>query len=186
MTTSSIRMEQSRTSLFCFGDRITSASQWKVGIYDTKHGLTRYGFKIVSYSTVDKNGKTKMIAVDAHCVDNDECLCWGFNVDKNFFPCIVFTDSDPAMKAAIAKEWPDTTHFFVSYESVHWQGRAVVCNMLSLVASLQETRRLQPSCLVFAMVAGGMPGTSFLHRASTLSNSRYLYQSITKYCRPAF
>jgi hypothetical protein len=85
----------------------------KIVIYDTKHGMTKYGFKVGTYSTVDKNGKTRMIAVDAHRAEDEETSRWGFNVFKKNLgesPSIIFTDSDAAMKAAIAKEWPDTIH----------------------------------------------------------------------------
>ena len=85
----------------------------KIVLYDTKHGMTKYGFKVGTYSTVDNHGKTQIIAVDAHRVEDEESFRWGFSVfTKNLgeSPSIIFTDSDPAMKAAIAKEWPETIH----------------------------------------------------------------------------
>ena len=49
----------------------------KIVLYDTKHGMTKYGFKVGTYSTVDKNKNTQIIAVDAHGVEDEENFRWG-------------------------------------------------------------------------------------------------------------
>ena len=44
---------------------------------------------------------------------DEESFRWGFNVFKKNLgesPSIIFTDSDSAMKAAIAAEWPEAIH----------------------------------------------------------------------------
>ena len=98
---------------FLVGLTIFASPRKKIGLNDTKRGMTKYGFKVGTYSTVDNHGKTQIIAVDAHRVKDEESFSLGrqcLHEKLGESLSVFFTDSNPAIKAAIAKEWPETIH----------------------------------------------------------------------------
>jgi len=127
------------------GISMFESSECKIVLYDTKHGTNRYGFKIGMFVSLDGNGKTQVLAGSVVRCEDTPSFSWVFKSFKLKFgscPKIVFTDSDPAMAAAILETWPESPHLLCTfhlfknfYEHVHplfnqktkeW---SVICNM---------------------------------------------------------
>ena len=47
-------------------------------LFDTTHGTTRYGWKLGVFIMVDGNGKTRILALSLHLVENKDNLTWAF------------------------------------------------------------------------------------------------------------
>jgi hypothetical protein len=90
----------------------------KVCLFDTKHGTNRYGYKLGTFSTVDNNGRTKMLAACIIASEDEEHFQWAFHQFEKLLhgsPEVIFTDSDKAIKNAIAASWCSTTHLLCTF-----------------------------------------------------------------------
>jgi hypothetical protein len=90
----------------------------KVVLYDTKHGTNRYGLKCGCITTVDNNGRTRILAVSFLESEDTVSFQWVFRNFKESFgdaPNVAFTDGDTKMAAAIEKEWLGTVHLLCSW-----------------------------------------------------------------------
>ena len=82
-------------------------------LYDTKHGSNRYGFYLGILSTVDNEGKTRILAISLTKKQDIDTFTWVFEKFKEAFilePMVMFTDSDAAMIVSIAEVFQATIH----------------------------------------------------------------------------
>jgi hypothetical protein len=83
-----------------------------------QHGTNRYGLKLGCFTTVDNSGVTIILAVSLLADETTESFEWAFHQLNRTFcipPRVIFTDSDPAMGAAIASVMPHTIHFLCTF-----------------------------------------------------------------------
>ena len=84
-------------------------------LFDTSYGTNRYFLKIGAFTTVNKYGKTVIIACSLLTNEDQESFEWLF---KEFFrttPNVMFTDGDPGMANAICLVLPRTTHLLCTF-----------------------------------------------------------------------
>jgi hypothetical protein len=87
--------------------------EWSVALFDTKHGTNRYGLKVACLTTVDKNGKTRVLATSLLLHEDEDSFTWVFELFVRLFgnaPSVLFTDEDRAMGLAIRAALPTTEH----------------------------------------------------------------------------
>jgi hypothetical protein len=78
-----------------------------------QHGTNNPGLKMAAYVTVDATGATKALAYSFLLDESNESHQWSYECFKDAFrtpPAVIFTDSDPGMKVAIAAVFPDAEH----------------------------------------------------------------------------
>ena len=66
-------------------------------------------------STIDRNGKTRILCVSLVVSEDEESFIWAFKVmqeDIGVNPVYIFTNEDAAIKLVIANIYPDTTHIY--------------------------------------------------------------------------
>jgi hypothetical protein len=59
--------------------------EWSVALFDTKHGTNRYGIKVGCVSTVDKNGKTRVLATSLLLHEDEDSFTWVFELFVRLF-----------------------------------------------------------------------------------------------------
>ena len=122
-----------------------------VVLYDTKHGTNRYGFYLGLISMVDFNGKTRILAVSLIKNQDQSSFEWVF---KNFLvafkthPSVMFTDSDAAMKAAIAEVFLQTIHLLCIFHI--WKNFYAHVMPLIRYAIMEDRQRLNKTFLTLA------------------------------------
>ena len=82
-------------------------------LYDTKHGSNRYGFYLGIISTIDCEGKTRILAISLSKKQDIPTFLWVFKKFKEAFvssPTVIFTDSDASMIASIREVFPSSIH----------------------------------------------------------------------------
>ena len=80
--------------------------------YDTTFGTNRSGMKLGLFTSVDVDGHTRILFVTLVAHQNQESFEWVFNklnLVFRVFAKVIFTDSDPAMAAAIHSVFRDAT-----------------------------------------------------------------------------
>ena len=83
-----------------------------------QHGTNSAGLKLALWVTVDNTYATKILAVSLLLDETEESIQFTCECFKDCFrvaPAVIFTDSDPAIKAAIDVVFPDSQHFLCIY-----------------------------------------------------------------------
>ena len=83
-----------------------------IALYDTTANTNRAAMKLGCGTTVDKNGKTRLLFVSLLVYQDADSFQWVFEQALTAFhtpPRVIFTDSDKAMSKAIAIVWPQET-----------------------------------------------------------------------------
>lgn len=86
--------------------------------YDTTFGTNRSGMKLGLVTAVDGDGYTRILFVTLVAHQNQDSFKWVFQKLVEVFrilPKVIFTDSDPALAAAIACSLRDTTHLLCTW-----------------------------------------------------------------------
>ena len=114
-------------------------------LYDTKHGTNRHGLKLGCFVTIDKRGKTCILAGSFVWSEDEASFTGAYTRFLEAFQShlmMLFTDSDMAMAAATKAVWPDVyfslvEKFLASYPSFTcWQRECLEVNSRYVVASL--------------------------------------------------
>ena len=97
------------------GAELWQRSNASVLIIDTKHGTQRYGLKLGLMVSPDRNGATRIIARSLLRHEDATSFGWVFEQFSACFrskptPKVVFSDSDPAIAAALAEKWAAAIH----------------------------------------------------------------------------
>lgn len=93
-------------------DRWTRSVDGKMVIFDATHGTNEYGMKVACFTTLDREARTQLLAVSILQREDTPSFAWAFKQfneamadgpepEKQNPVDIIFTDSDPAMAAAI-------------------------------------------------------------------------------------
>ena len=87
-------------------------------LFDTSYGTNRYFLKIGAFTTVNKYGKTVIIACSLLTNEDQESFEWLFKEFLKVFrttPNVMFTDGDPGMANAICLVLPRTTIYYARF-----------------------------------------------------------------------
>ena len=111
------------------GAELWQRSNASVLIIDTKHGTQRYGLKLGLMVSPDRNGATRIIAGSLLRHEDATSFGWVFEQFSACFrskptPKVVFSDSDPAIAAALAEKWAAAIHLLCIWHlfKVCWNG----------------------------------------------------------------
>jgi hypothetical protein len=80
-----------------------------------QHGTNKHGLKILLWITVDGSGSTKILACSLMMDETTETAAWSCQCFSDCFrvpPGVIFSDSAPALKAAVASVFPTSKHFY--------------------------------------------------------------------------
>jgi hypothetical protein len=97
-----------------------------------QHGTNKHGLKMMLWVTVDGSGATKILACSLMMDESTEAAAWSCQCFSDCFrvpPAVIFSDSAPALKAAVASVFPTSMHLYCIWHLSN--------NMLS---------NLQPAC----------------------------------------
>ena len=78
----------------------------------------RYALKFAAFTTIDKHGKSQILACSLIARETTYSFVWIFTQFLQAFrqcPRVIITDGDPAMAAAITQIYPSAIHLAVSY-----------------------------------------------------------------------
>jgi hypothetical protein len=79
----------------------------------TQHGTNKHGLKMMLWVTVDGSGATKILACSLMVDEGLESAAWSCQCFSDCFrvpPAVIFSDSAPALKAAVASVFPTSKH----------------------------------------------------------------------------
>ena len=94
------------------------ASGGGVVLFDTTHGTNRYALKLGIFSTVDGEGRTRILGIALYRTEDEDSFAWSFKQFSEFCggdPAHVLTDEDTAIAAAVHKQWPDASHVLCTF-----------------------------------------------------------------------
>ena len=87
-------------------------------LFDTSHGTNKYFLKFGALTTVDRSGRTVILASSLISIETQSSFEWVFREFVKAFhtpPKVLFTDGNPAMAAAIRCSLPNTSHLLCTY-----------------------------------------------------------------------
>lgn len=103
-------------------ERWTRSRDGKMVIFDSTHGTNEYGMKVACFVTLDREGRTQLLGVSILQREDTPSFAWAYLQFKKAMEGggadgsvvqnpvdIIFTDSDPAMAAAIRFVMPGET-----------------------------------------------------------------------------
>ena len=94
-------------------DMYAIGQRTNVVLFDTKHGTNRYKLKLGLLTTVHASGATKVLAASLVANETEDSFRFVFQCFLEAFrvpPAVIFTDSDPAMAAALRAIMAATIH----------------------------------------------------------------------------
>ena len=93
-------------------DCLDNDVDFKVMSFDTKHGSNIYGLYLGLFTSVDKEGKSRIVGVTLTASQDTITFQWCFELAKKCFgnPVVFFSDSDHAIGAAVSIVWTSTVH----------------------------------------------------------------------------
>ena len=103
---------------FARGASIGGSQRVHVILYDTTFNTNRKGLKLGFITSVDEHRRTYILATTMVMNEDHESFEWCFAEFKKAFgveSTAIFTDSDPALARAIAKELPHSKHYLCTF-----------------------------------------------------------------------
>ena len=103
---------------FARGASISGSQRVHVILYDTTFNTNRKGLKLGFISSVDEHRRTYILATTMVMNEDHESFEWCLAEFKKAFgveSTVIFTDSDPALAKAIAKELPHSKHYLCTF-----------------------------------------------------------------------
>ena len=103
---------------FARGASISGSQRVHVILYDTTFNTNRQGLKFGFISSVDEHRRTYILATTMVMNEDHESFEWCLAELKKAFgveSTVIFTDSDPALAKAIAKELPHSKHYLCTF-----------------------------------------------------------------------
>jgi hypothetical protein len=103
---------------FARGASISGSQRVHVILYDTTFNTNRKGLKLGFISSVDEHRRTYILATTMVMNEDHESFEWCLAELKKAFgveSTVIFTDSDPALAKAIAKELPHSKHYLCTF-----------------------------------------------------------------------
>ena len=108
--------------------------------FDTSHATNRYALKFAAFTTIDKHGKSQILACSLIARETTDSFVWIFTQFLQAFrqcPRVIITDGDPAMAAAITQIYPSAIHLLCTFHL----GQNIVSHIKPLFNGRNENSR---------------------------------------------